>query len=136
MRNALVVALAILCTTPVAGCRAICCGSKQDVILTVPRGETVYVDGTQVAPGSIRLKRSHDHVISTDWGWSQNIESSFAWEVVLWGILLTGPFELIDFVDGSAFYLDPDFMKVPVQAPDQIQPSDKHPTRVQSTPEG
>lgn len=135
MRSALAVVLGLVLAAPLTGCRAIALGGKQDVVLTIPKGETVYVDGTVVAPGTIRLKRNRSHVISTDWGWSQKIDMYFAWEVLIWGVLLTGPFELVDFFDGSAFYLDPTSMKVPERPADNPTPKEKRVVPTEEPPQ-
>jgi hypothetical protein len=108
--------LALVAALALTGCRSIFLGGKQDVIISGPPGETIMVDGTPAVPGPFKLDRSRDHIISTPSGWTTTVESRFASvEFVGFFLFLAGPFELIDFTNGTAYYLDPQIVNVPPQ---------------------
>ncbi len=121
--------MALLLLAPAGGgCRTIWLGGKQDVEVVAPRGSRLFLDATPVSPGWLRLRRDRDYTLSTDWGWSQPIRSRLAWETFLWFLLADGPFELLDFIDGSAYYLDPKRIEVPPSSDGAPVPSPRDPS--------
>jgi len=108
---ALVLAATMAATT--GGCRAVFLSHDQDVFVQGPPGSTFFVDGAPAYPGTHRLARDRDHTITTDWGWSQKIDSSFHWTFVLWALTLSGLFEFLDFTNGTAYALSPAEVTIP-----------------------
>ncbi len=104
---------ALVALLAAGGCRAIFLSGRQDVTVSAPPGEEILVDGQPAAPGLLRLDRSHNHTISTAWGWSTVVQSRMAPEFICWLLFVSGPFELIDLTNGTQDYLEPDAVSVP-----------------------
>ncbi|MGH7150405.1 MAG: hypothetical protein ACREIU_06900 [Planctomycetota bacterium] len=98
------------------GCRSIWLGGKQDVEVLAPRGTRLLLGDIPISPGPLRLRRDRDYTLTAEGGWSVTIRSRLAWEFFLWFCVADGPFELLDFVDGSAYFLDPRRIEVPADA--------------------